>query len=348
MHIVHKPEKAMKRSLKTLALFSALFAIVSLMACSPAFAVGFETEIGKIADRMRKGETAAVSPIYEEKSGDITALGDRWRTRVEASLSDRGVVVKSRKDLGVIQDEIEMFGSGARNILDHAGADVVVSGTYAIEYGPAKSGRKPMIRLVIKALRVTDTTVVKTAICRENLSSGWERQASLKKGNVYHRGIEAIAPDPRFRNRPKIKAHLDRKPACYPPGMPAVIAVETEPGVYLYILGVAADHTVSLFYPNSRMSGQPLPLGNFRFPPLALAGDVQLVFYPLKEDELCHESIKVIATRKPLDFSFLPIPEDQVYAGAKGGDMKKVLETLRAATDWNEVVLSYWVGPGCE
>jgi hypothetical protein len=347
MHKVHEPENSMKRSLKTLVLFSALFAIVLLMACSPAFAVGFETEIGKIADRMRKGETAAVSPIHEEKSGHITALGDRWRTRVEASLSDRGVVVKSRKDLGVIQDEIEMFGSGTRNILDHAGADVVVSGTYTIEYGTAKSGRKPMIRLVIKALRVTDGTVVKTSICREDLFPGWERQASLKKGNIYHRGIEAIAPDT-HGNRPKIKARMDRKPACYLPGMPAVIAVETEPGVYLYLLGVAADHTVSLFYPNRRMSGHPLPSGNFRFPPLALAGDVQLVFYPLKEDELCHESIKIIASRKPIDFSFLPVPEDQVYAGAIGGDMKKVLEALRAATDWNEVVLSYWVGRGCD
>ena len=241
----------MKRSLKTPALFSALFAIVSLMVCSPAFAVGFETEIGKIADRMGKGETAAVTPIHEEKSGDITALGDRWRTRVEASLSDRGVVVKSRKELGVIQDEIEMFGSGTRNILDHAGADVVVSGTYTIEYWTAKSGRKPMIRLVIKALRVTDGTVVQTGICREDLFPGWERQASLKKGNIYHRGIEAIAPDTHGK-RPKIKARMDRKPACYLPGMPAFIAVETEPGVYLYILGVAADHTVSLFYPNRR------------------------------------------------------------------------------------------------
>jgi len=331
-----------------LALFSALFAVVSLMVCSPAFAVGFETEVGKIANRMRKGETVAVSPVYEEKSGDITALGDRWRTRVEACLSDRGVVVKSRKDLGVIQDEMEMFGSGTRNILDHAGADVVVFGTYAIEYGPAKSGKKPMIRLVIKALRVTDGTVVKTVICREDLFPGWERQASLKKGNIYHRGIEAIAPDTQSRNRPKIKARMDRKPACYPPGMPAVIAVETEPGVHLYILGVAADHTVSLFYPNRRMGNQPLPSGNFRFPPLALAEDVQLVFYPLKEDELCHESIKVVASRKPIDFSFLPVPEDQVYAGAIGGDMKKVLEVLRTATDWNEVVLSYWVGQGCE
>ena len=331
-----------------LALFSALFAIVSLMVCSPAFAVGFEAEIGKIADRMGKGETVAVSPICKEESGDITALGDRWRTRVEACLSDRGVVVKSRKDLGVIQDEMEMFGSGTRNILDHAGAEVVVSGTYTIEYRMAKSGRKPIIRLVIKALRVVDGTVVKTVICREDLFPGWERQASLKKGNIYHRGIEAIAPDTQSRNRPKIKARMDRKPACYPPGLPAVIAVETEPGVHLYILGVAADHTVSLFYPNSRMSDQPLPSGNFRFPPLALADDVQLVFYPLKDDELCQESIKVIAAHKPIDFSFLPIPEDQVYAGARGGDMKKVLEALRAATDWNETVLSYWVGPGCD
>ena len=338
----------MKRFLPTYVLFSALCVIISLTALKPASAAGFEVEISKIADRLGKGETVAVASIHEEKSGDITALGDRWRTRVEACLVNGGVVVKSRKDLGVILDEVEMYGSGRRNILDKTGADVVVSGVYAIEYGPTESGRKPMIRLVIKAQRVTDKTIVKTFIYRENLSSGWEQRASLKKGNVYHRSIEAIAPDSKSRNRPKIKARLDRKPACYPPGMPAVIAIETEPGVHLYILGVAADHTVALFYPNKRMRDQPLPSGNFRFPPPALAEDVQLVFYPLKEDELCQESIKVIASRKPIDFSYLPIPEDQVYAGASGGDMKKVLETLRATTDWNETVLSYWVGPGCE
>ncbi|EFK11047.1 conserved hypothetical protein [delta proteobacterium NaphS2] len=338
----------MNQSAKAHAFFYTLWTIIYFLPLANAHSGDFEAQIEKITERMRKGESAAVSPIYEEKSGDITALGDRWRTRVEACLSDHGVVVKTRKDLGLLQDEMEMFGSGARSILDHAEADVVATGTYVVEYRTVGSGKKPEIHLVIKALRVRDGTVVGTIIYREGLSAGWEHQASLKKGNVYHRGIEAIAPDARSQNRPEIKARMDRKPPCYPPGVPAVISVETEPGVHLYILGVAADYTVSLFYPNRRTRDQPLPSGTFRFPPPALAGDVQLVFYPLKQDELCHESIKIIVSRKPMDFSFLPIPEDHVYAGARGGDMKKVLEVLRTAHDWNEVVLSYWVGAGCE
>ncbi len=337
----------MKRSPKVCAFLCTLCTIAFLTSFSSVSAAGFETEIRKIIHRVHKGESAAVASVYEEKSGDITALGDLWRARMEAALSGGGVMLKSRKDLGLLQDEAEMFGSGPGGILERAGADVVVTGTYTVDYGPAGSRRKPEIRLVIKAHRMADGTVF-TVVCREGLPPGWEREASLVKGNVYHRGIEAVVPDARSRNRPKIEARLDRKPACYAPGSPAVIIAKTEPGVHLYILGVAADHTVSLFYPNRRMRDQPLPSGTFRFPPPALTKDVQLVFYPPREDEPCQESIKVIAARKPIDFSFLPVPEDQIYAGAKGGDMKKVLETLKGVKDWNEAVLNYWVGPGCE
>ena len=80
----HNRSYPMKRFLPTYVLFSALCVIISLTALKPASAAGFEVEISKIADRLGKGETVAVASIHEEKSGDITALGDRWRTRVEA------------------------------------------------------------------------------------------------------------------------------------------------------------------------------------------------------------------------------------------------------------------------
>ena len=333
-------------------LFALSFIILTQMILpalgSAVCAAGFESEFAEITDRIKKDESVSVAPIYDEKSGDITSLGDHWRTQITARLSDEGIIVKTRKDLGLLQEELDMYGSGNIDVLAHAGSDVVLMGTYTIFRKDTFFGEESMIHLVVKALRARDGTVIGTIICDEPLPSGWEKDASFIKGNVYNRAIEAISPRAGTGNKPVIKARLDRNPACYPPGMPAKIFVETEPGVHLYILGVAADYTVCLFYPNMKMPDQSLPTAHFCFPPQTLDEDLQLVFYPLKENEPCQESIKVIASRKPIDFSFLPVPENQVYAGAKGGDMKKVLKALGEAKEWNDIILSYWVGPECK
>lgn len=62
-----KGNRSQKRSLTALAFFSALYVLVSLTVLQPVFAAGFETEIGKIADRMGKGETVAVAAIYRPR-----------------------------------------------------------------------------------------------------------------------------------------------------------------------------------------------------------------------------------------------------------------------------------------
>jgi hypothetical protein len=74
---------------------------------------------------------------------------------------------------------------------------------------------------------------------------------------------------------------------------------------------------------------------------------VQLVFYPLEKGRFCREAIKVVASRRPLDFSFLPVPEDTIYSGARGGDMLRMLDVLKNARGWRDVVVPYGVGDNC-
>ncbi len=148
---------------------------------------------------------------------------------------------------------------------------------------------------------------------------------------------------------PYLKARLDRDDACYPSGGEAVVTVRSEKGIYLYILSLAADHTATILYPNRLMPGKPLAADKFQFPSLQLRKEEQLnlLLYPMDGKDTT-EAIKVVASREPLDFSFLPRPENALFTGAQGGDMKKMLQVLKKAHDWKEQTLKYWVGPKCQ
>jgi len=105
--------------------------------------------------------------------------------------------------------------------------------------------------------------------------------------------------------------------------------------------------TVSLLYPNKYMKNKPLSSKYFRFPPLK--GEInQLELYPLEHGKICRESFKIIASKEKLDFSFLPFPEGIIYAGAKGGDINKMIKLLKQHTGFNEALLTYWVGRECK
>jgi hypothetical protein len=236
-----------------------------------------------------------------------------------------------------------MYGGGVDegDIWRNSGAEVMVSGSYTIHQSPRGEA---IIALTVKALRVADTTLLKSVNWQDRLGPGWQRLSSQVKGNAFQRTL-ASATDS-GGDRPTLSARLDRDPPCYPAGSPAKVEVETEPGVHLYLFNLAADNTVTLLYPG-RLPDQPLPARTFVFPPPALARDLQLLFYPLEDGRFCQESIKVVASRKPLDFSFLPVPVNQMYAGAQGGEIKKIRDVLENATDWRDVVLSYGVGGEC-
>ena len=320
-----------------------LFAL-GATACTPSF----DRQMAELAKEIGPNESAAVSWIYEEPSGNITSLGDDWRQRVEKGLRDHQVEVKARKDIGVIIDDIGSFGLGGdeQKVWQQAGADVVISGNYHVVSQSHSGGEKPHIYLTIKALRVDDSAVVKTVLWQDTLAAGWSRRAASIHGNAHQKDIEIITDSSGNQSRPLLSAQLDRNPACYPTGSVANIMVHTDPGSYVYLLNLAADNTMTLLYPNKKMADQPLPSGILTFPPAALAG-VQLQFYPLDPQQTCSEAIKVISSRVPIDFSYLPIPENTLYAGAAGGDIKQVATTLKQARGWSEKVLTYMVGPDC-
>lgn len=324
-----------------------LLLTLNLCACAPA---GFESRMADMSREIAPSESAAVSWIYEESSGNVDDLGNSWRDRVERGLKDNQVNVKPRKDIGVIIDDVETFGLGVaeHKIWEQAGADVVVTGNYRVSHLTTSGSKEPYINLTLKALRVDDSSLVKSINWQEKLDVNWARRAACVRGNAHQKDVEIVADSSVNPNSPLLTATLDRGAnACYPTATAGWVNIYTDPGSYVYILSLAADNSVTLLYPNSIMPEQPLPGGVMNFPPKAMARELQLVFYPLNDDETCREAIKVISSRLPIDFSYLPVPENTIYAGAQGGDIKQVANTLKKARGWSEQVLCYMVGPDC-
>lgn len=322
---------------------------IGLLCCLWGCAVRFEERMAPMAKAIGPGRTAAVSWVYDRQSGDVTALGDTWRERIEGALRDRQVSVKARKDIGFLIDDAETFGMGIdeQRIWQQAGTDVLICGNYALRTARSDAHQTAEIDLTVKALRIADSAVLQTFSWREPLPRGWAGDAAAVKGNVFQDRVETIVDSSPANHGPTLSARLDRSPACYAGGAPATLHIETDPGCHVYILNLAADRSVTLLYPNPRLKDQPLPSGRLAFPPTALRDELTLLLYPLRAGQMSHESFKVVASRLPIDFSFLPVPENAIYAGAKGGDIKQVVRVLRQACGWSETVLDYWVGPDC-
>lgn len=299
-----------------------------------------------VVPKLDPKQSVAVTWFYDEQRGDVTALGDRWRDQVELALRNQGHVIKARKDLGLVVDEIFTFGAkdgDSSAAYEQGGADVVVGGSYSV----IKSGLgTPRAQLTVKAYQLSDSSLLQGVSEEVPLPPDWAPLAAQVKKNVFQEQVGAIE-DKSAVAGPKLKAGLNRTPACYPAGASGRVTVETDPGSYVYLLNLAADHTVTLLYPNRFLPDKALKNGKLEFPPAMMADKLELVFYPLEGEGTSQEGVKVIASRTPIDFSFLPIPEDAVYAGAAGGDIRKVAEVLKQSDGWSETVLSYLVGQEC-
>jgi hypothetical protein len=68
----------------------------------------------------------------------------------------------------------------------------------------------------------------------------------------------------------------------------------------------------------------------------------------MPNQDCTEESVKVVATRNRLDFSYRPVPESQIFASTYGGSIKKLLDTLNNAKGWRAAVPRCGVGPACE
>ncbi|MCG8036140.1 MAG: DUF4384 domain-containing protein [Candidatus Thiodiazotropha taylori] len=288
-----------------------------------------------------------MSEIYDGDSGDVTALSHLWQDRIEEGLRKHRVRVTARLDLALVQEDQATYGDVNRPALEGSGADVVITGRYYVYPASGAQGQDE-IELHIRAVSARDGAIVGASRIRERLEGGWQQRAAKVWHNVYHNAMETITGDG-MGHGPKLKAKLNLNPACYPTGTAAHVSINTERDVYLYIFSLAADRTATLLYPNRIMPEKKLNTSTLEFPPLPMrqSGRMVLALYPLGMKDT-RESIKVVASRDPLDFSFLPIPENQVFSGSEGGDLKRLLSVLALAKSWTESTLSYWVGPGCE
>jgi len=299
-------------------------------------------ELDQIVSKILPGESVAVSWICEAGTDNITALGNLWRDRVEKAFSDRGISVKGRRDLCLVLEDMASFGSGGdeETILKNAGAAIVVIGKHRVI---EEINQPPQIKLIVKALRGETAQLVGTAEWTAPLASDWRKLASQCQGNAYQKKIDTITAPESETGKPFLTAWLDRPGAVYAEGETGEIHIESEPGVYLYLLNLTADGIVALLYPNRLCPAKVLSGKIFVFPPPDCRENIELEFHPLEPGGVNRESVKVVASRTPLDFSFLPEPINQPVPIAQGGDIKKVYDVLDQAKSWNEVLLEYTV-----
>lgn len=297
---------------------------------------------------LAPGVNTAVSYISEAATGDITGLGNLWRDRIEKNLSDRGVVVKARKDMVVLIDDMETFGTTReeRTIWEKAGADVVVSGNYTI-LKPRTADGPHRIRVVAKAYDIQDARLVSAREFVQDLDASWVALAAKIYGNVYQEKLAVVSPDQSRAGRYRLNANLNRSSACYGPGQSATIHVETDPGHHVYIFNLTADGNITLLYPNQWLPDRPIASGRLVFPP-AESHVTDLLLYPLADGLTSKETLKIISSPDRLDFSFLPVPENQVFAGANGKDIDRVTRMLQTHGNYSETSLTYYVGEDCQ
>ncbi len=286
----------------------------------------------------------AVAELYDGVTGNVTALSHLWGDRIEQGLRREGVEMVARLGRAIALEDIEINSSST--IVGDTSADVIIVGRYYIHPNQPPKGQD-LIELHIKAVSSAGLQLVSAVSFTKTLGSDWRRLSLKVWHNTYHGAFEAL-PDLSSGTGPKLKAALNRDPACYPSGGEAVITIESEPQTYIYIYSIAADNTVTILYPN-RISPNNLFLGSsFEFPSSELrkSGELALHLYPLDRADT-QEAFKIVASREQLDFSFLPNPENHIFSGAEGGDIKKMLQVLSKAKDISQIQLPYMVGPGC-
>ena len=314
---------------------------------SNPFGNSFEDELEPLIEKIGPRNRVAVSAIYEERSGMATPLGNRWRDRVEKALTDRGVRVADRRELGILIDDAESFGGRIRenDFWEQAGARTIIVGRYAVVSRNSREHPRGIMELTLKAVG-RNTSLIGVVIWSEPLGPG-DAQSEEGKWSVFQDAVANLQDYGSIFDRPELSARMDRQPAVYPEKEPAKIIIDTQPGVYLYIIGLHADFTASIIYPNkftkSYPTGKPLESFRFEFPP----EDFPKNFHFLTIDgKALTERIKVVASKKPMDFSFLPEPPKGEYLKTgKESDILGIKKALEKIDGWFGVTLKYRVEP---
>lgn len=160
-------------------------------------------------------------------------------------------------------------------------------------------------------------------------------------------GIENIVKPETQENQ--FFAMMDRSPVCYKNGEAEYIKIHAKKNEYLYILNIAADASVTILYPNQLQKERPVQNVQIEFPSQQFRQSNELEMrFNAYSTQGNYETIKLISSPQKIDFSFLPVPVNQVFTGVSAGDLKKVLQTLQQASGWTQFKLKYWVGETCQ
>jgi hypothetical protein len=141
-----------------------------------------------------------VVPFQDAGNGDLSALGDLWRGRVEQGLASRGVALVMRQDMVAVIDDLHAFAApGAEDALwRRAGAGVVVTGRYFLQ------PQRRRAELHVKAVRSADGMLLGAVRHQADLPANWLPLAAQVRGNARHPHHERVT------GAPALAAHLDR------------------------------------------------------------------------------------------------------------------------------------------
>lgn len=327
-----------------------IFFLLTIQLPSAQSSETLDQQIQSLVKGLASGKKVAVSWIYDRATGDVTELSDLWWDKIEGVLSQANIAIVARRDLKTLINEAEVFGNDTDGLFDREltklGADWVITGRYSV-VPPKQPGQPHRLKLHLSTIQPNDGRLIRAIDLTISLDYGWRAQTANIRWNIYHPAIKKISLSDPVKPGPAVTAKFNKENACFLPKEPVTITINTEIGAYLYLINLAADSTAALLYPNRIMRNQPVKSTKFVFPPPSLANAIQLIFQPMPGERYTQESIKIIASRTKLHFSFLPFPENQVFIGAKGGDLKKMLNMLQNASAWREQTLTYWVGDSC-
>ncbi len=324
--------------------------IITLFLCTLVLLAGCIThKVGlpvNLLPDIKSRQIVAVSSIHEEATGNLTGLGALLCDKVEARLEGKGVVIKARKDIAMLIDDAEIGNVTEEDIWRQAGADIIVRGSYAVLQSLDRPGSME-VKILLKAYRLGSAALIDTdefilEMRRERL-----QQLSQVTGNIFQEEFVEIVGDG-ILNLPHLAARLNNPTGCYTPGEAIEVDITSEPGAYIYLFNLSCDGNVTLLYPNTYIDNAPLKVSTLIFPPQEGSNIRSLRVSPAREGKRCDESFKLVATRTPLDFSFLPFPANRVFGGVNGRDIAEITRILKQTTNYADLLLPFTITEGCK
>lgn len=179
----------------------------------------------------------------------------------------------------------------------------------------------------------------------EIISSDWD----VKERNLYRIKIKArIAPVYPEKGE-GLSARLSLSKTDLKEGDEVKIFYQVSEDAYVYVFSIAADGSVTLLLPNSKMPDNFIKATKaYQFPPIDSPIHLKAMFLPNHKEASAEEKIKIIATRKKEELLSLGFKEGifQVYDAKSTGMISDLVRRLNQIepTDWTEATAVYSLG----